>query len=186
VKVTERKIKGLFDVELDVLKDERGSLFKPFDTKLFQNAGFDLEWKQVILSHTKYRNTLRGLYVQASPYTEGKLVAPVRGRMWWVAIDVRKDSKTFGQWEASIICPELNTCFLIAPGFAHGCISLTDDADVLLLADNEHNHEQGIGIAWNDAELDISWPLLEKPPVVSDEHKGYQSFAHFKNIVVEV
>ncbi len=180
MKFTERKIKGLYDIQLEIFVDKRGSLLKPFNVGPFRDAGFEPVWDQIIISHTKHSNTIRGLYVQSAPFTEGKLVAPVKGRMWWVAVDVRRDSPTFGQWDASVICPERNTCFLIAPGFAHGCYSLTDDADVLLMADNEHSQEHGIGIAWDDAELGVTWPLLGPNPIISDAHSGNKSFADFK------
>lgn len=179
----ERKIPGLYDVQLDIFVDERGSLLKPFNAEPFKVAGFEPVWKQTIISHTKYRNTVRGLYVQTAPYTEGKLVSPMRGRMWWVAVDVRKNSPTFGRWDASTICPERNTCLFIAPGFAHGCYSLTDDADVLLLADNEHSQEHGVGIAWDDPELAVNWPLLGGAPVISEAHKANKSFANFKSAI---
>ncbi len=180
---TERKIPGLYDVQLDIFVDERGSLLKPFNAEPFKVSGFEPIWKQAIISHTKNKNTVRGLYVQTVPYTEGKLVSPIQGRMWWVAVDVRKDSPTFGQWDASTICPERNTCLFIAPGFAHGCYSLTDNADVLLMADNDHSPNHGVGIAWDDPEIGVEWPLLNPNPIISAMHKDYNSFATFKSSI---
>jgi dTDP-4-dehydrorhamnose 3,5-epimerase len=174
-----RGLKGLFDVVVPRLPDSRGVLHKPYESTGFARAhGIDVKWEQVIYSHTAKANTLRGLYVQPAPHTEGKMVTCLRGRMWWVAVDLRRGSPTFGRWEGSDLSP--GDAIMIERGFAHGCLCLEDDTDLLLMADNVHAHDQGLGIAWRDPDLAVGWPLLHPDPLVSDAHSAYRPFAEFK------
>jgi len=173
-----RRLNGLFDVIAPRLADTRGFLHKPFEAV---GGTGEPRWDQVIHSHTDRGNTVRGLYVQPPPFTEGKLVACLRGEMWWVVVDLRAGSATFTQWEGSHLRP--GDALLIARGFAHGCLSLTDDVDLLLLADNVHAQTQYAGIAWNDPELAIKWPLLDPNPTLSEAHAAYPTFASFRRSI---
>jgi dTDP-4-dehydrorhamnose 3,5-epimerase len=173
-----RSLPGLFDVIVPRLSDHRGFLYKPYEITDFDRLGHSARWDQVIHSHTDKPNTVRGLYVQPPPFTEGKLVACLRGTMWWVVVDLRAGSPTFGKWEGSLLKP--GDAILIARGFAHGCLSLTDDVDLMLLADNVHARAEYVGIRWNDPELAIAWPLLGPNPIISDAHAAYRPFAEFK------
>lgn len=179
MELRKRRLNGLYDVVVARLPDTRGVLHKPYESTGFAAArGADIKWEQVIYSHTAKANTLRGIYIQPDPHTEGKMVTCLRGRMWWLAVDLRRGSPTFGQWEGSDLSP--GDAILIDRGFAHGCVSLADDTDLLLMADNVHAHDKGIGIAWNDPELAVAWPLLDPNPLVSDAHAAYRPFAEFK------
>lgn len=178
MQIKPRRLAGLFDVVVPTLPDHRGFLYKPYESTGFRAAGFDPRWDQIIHSHTHKANTVRGLYIQPAPYTEGKMVACLRGEMWWVVVDLRAGSATFGQWEGTSLKP--GEAILIARGFAHGCLSLTDDVDLMLLADNVHAHADGIGIQWNDAELAVGWPLLGADPIISEAHAAYRPFVEFK------
>lgn len=173
-----RKLKGFFDVVAPHLPDDRGALFKIFDRDGFEKLGLRPRWDQVIYSSTKKANTIRGLYIQPMPFTEGKMVACLRGEMWWSVVDLRSGSPTFGAWEGAHLKP--NSAVLIERGFAHGCLSLTNDVDLLLLADNVHAHAEGIGIRWDDSDLAVGWPLLAPNPTISAAHAAYPSFAKFK------
>ncbi|MDX1429061.1 MAG: dTDP-4-dehydrorhamnose 3,5-epimerase family protein [Rhodothermales bacterium] len=176
----ERELPGLYSVIFDTVRDHRGFLAKPFEAGPFESEGFSIGWRQVIHSHTAVKNTLRGLYVQRAPFQEGKLVTSIRGKMYWVVVDVRKDSPTFGRWESTILSGDDGQALWIERGFAHGCLSLSDHVDLLLLADNEHSDEHSVGIAWNDSELGIDWPLSGSAPVISEAHAGNPSFPEFK------
>jgi len=175
-----RKLNGVFEVIYKTIPDERGFLAKLFDERSYAEAGIIRPWKQILHSHTTRVNTVRGLYVQREPYTEGKLIVPYRGSFFWVAIDLRKGSQTFGQWDGMALSAESGVALYIERGFAHGFLSLSDNVDALLAADNSHSDEHGAGIAWNDPELAIQWPLLYPDPVISAAHARYPSFAEFR------
>jgi dTDP-4-dehydrorhamnose 3,5-epimerase len=177
MKLRQRRLPGLFDVVAPRLADHRGFLFKPYEIIEFREAGIETVWEQIIHSHTSRSNTVRGLYVQPPPFTEGKLVACLRGEMWWVVVDLRAGSATFAEWEG-VHLREGDT-ILIARGFAHGCLSLSDDVDLLLLADNVHAQADYVGIVWNDPDLAIDWPLLRPDPIISEAHAAYPPFKEF-------
>jgi dTDP-4-dehydrorhamnose 3,5-epimerase len=177
IELRQRRLPGLFDVIAPCLSDDRGFLFKPYEIADFRAAGFDVAWEQVIHSHTARGNTVRGLYVQPPPFTEGKLVACLRGAMWWVAVDLRAGSATFAAWAG--VSLRQGESILIARGFAHGCLSLSDDVDLLLLADNIHAEASYAGVAWNDPDLAIDWPLLQPDPIISEAHAAYPPFKDF-------
>jgi dTDP-4-dehydrorhamnose 3,5-epimerase len=181
MEIRKRRLPGLFDVVVPRLFDHRGFLHKPYQSTDFEAAGVPRQWNQVIYSHTDKANTVRGLYIQPKPFTEGKMVACLRGRMWWVVVDLCRGSPTFGQWEGSDLQP--GDAIMIERGYAHGCLSLSDDADLLLMADNVHAHAEGIGIRWDDPELGVQWPLLGPDPIISEAHAAYGSFASFKTNV---
>lgn len=178
MQLRQRRLQGLFDVMAAYLPDERGALFKIYDKTSFGESGSPPRWDQIIYSHTKKANTIRGLYVQPAPFTEGKMVSCLRGETWWVVVDLRAASQTYGAWEGVHMTP--GSAILIERGFAHGCLSLTDDVDLMLLADNIHAHAEGIGIRWNDPDLAIAWPLQGQAPIISEAHAAYRSFANFK------
>jgi len=175
-----RTIDGVFDVIDDAFADERGFQTKPYEAEAFAARGFDWRWKQVIHNFTHRANTVRGLYVQRRPFTEGKLVACVQGAFFWVVVDLRRDSPTFGRWDGVRLEPAEGHALLIAPGFAHGCVSLCDEAALLLLADNIHAPDHGVAIAWNDPELGIEWPITVSKPIISAAHAGALSFKSFR------
>jgi dTDP-4-dehydrorhamnose 3,5-epimerase len=173
------RLDGLYDLVAPRLSDSRGYMQKPYDSRGFASAyGTDKVWRQIIVSHTAKVGTLRGLYVQRAPHTEGKAVVCLRGRMWWVVVDLRRASPTFGMWEGSDLAPGQG--IFIEPGFAHGCIALADDTDLLLMADNDHSDTSGIGLLWNDPELAIDWPLPSGAPTLSAAHAAGLSFSDFK------
>ncbi len=173
-------LKGVWEIRTDVFTDDRGGLFKPFDASAFADFHWQPEWRQVIHSRTARKNTVRGIYVQLAPYTEGKLVTCLRGRMFWVVVDLRRGSPAFGEWEGTVLEGTDGRSLLIEPGFGHACLSLTDDVDLLLLADNAHAPEKSVGIHWADPEIGIDWPF-EGNPVISDAHAAYPSFAEFRS-----
>lgn len=179
MKFVERKLKGLYEVHYEPYVDHRGSLTKPFNKQDFKDAGLEVDLCQVMHSYTEHRNTVRGMYIQTDPCMEGKVVAPLRGKTFWVAVDVRKGSDTFGEWDAMVLSPEAHKAFLITPGFAHGCLSLTDDVSLLLMADNHHAPDNGFAFAWDDPDVGIRWPLLSHPPIFSEMSGTDPSFANF-------
>ena len=177
--VTQLKLEGLWQIDSPDFTDDRGGLAKPFDEASFKEAGLPIwEWKQVIHSRTAKKGTVRGLYVQSQPFTEGKLVTCLQGRMFWVVVDLRRESATLGQWYGQDLEGGSGTSLLISPGFGHGCMSLSDDVDLLLMADKNHSAQHGIGILWNDPKISIDWSQTVTPKI-SDAHAAYFSFHDF-------
>lgn len=171
----------VLSVRVPHLMDGRGALTKIFFEGAFGAAGIDMVPRQILHSLTERPWTLRGLHAQQRPHSEGKIIVSLSGRMFWVLVDLRGGSASFGRWAGfDLHADESGASLLQVPaGFAHGCLSLTDHVSLLILADRDHAPGQGIGIAWNDPSLAIDWPLSGHQPFLSDEHASYGSFARF-------
>ena len=157
IDISKRKLDGLFTVDFSAFRDNRGFLFKYFTPQHFSCIRDDISWRQVIIQQTKHKNT-------------------IQGKMFWVCVDLRKGSPTFGQWESMILDADQPRGLYAERGFAHGCCSLEDDSELLILADNDF--AQGLGIHYQDPELNIEWPFTEAP-IISDAHQDLGSFADF-------
>ena len=160
--------------------DERGVL-----TRVIADGGFALPAfadapRQVLHSGTTRRGTLRGLHAQAAPYSEAKVLVAITGRMFWVVVDLRKASATFGGWHGYELSPEVENALYVPSGFAHGCLSLTDDVNLLILADKDYSPAHGLGIAWDDPEIAIDWPHDGMKLLISAEHAAFAPFAAFR------
>ena len=180
MKIIERKLKGIFEITPYPHIDERGYMVRLFDDKIFKNAGLNTKWVQESRSHTKKKYTIRGLHVSLPPSLEGKTITAIRGKVLWVVLDVRKNSKTFGQWDSIILSEELNNTLYAQRGFAHGCLSLSDNCDLLLRADNYFSDKRATGIVWNDKDLNINWKLNGIDPIISERDNQHQTFSKFK------
>ena len=180
MEIRNKKIDGLAEITLHKFEDERGFSARIFDDRDFQKFGFPTKWTEITRQYSKKKNILRGLYVQPDPYSEGKLLCATKGEVLWVSVDTRKGSKTFGQWDSTVLSSERKNLLLAARGFAHGCNSLTDDAEILILSDSYFAAEHGAGILWNDTDLNVDWKLNGATPFVSEAHKKYPSFKAFK------
>jgi dTDP-4-dehydrorhamnose 3,5-epimerase len=180
LKLSARRLAGVFDVATDAFEDERGFIARAFDADLFQAQGIAVRWIQHNASYTTKRATLRGLHVQLAPFSETKLIWPMAGRMCWVTVDLRQDSPSFGRWEATTLDARVQKGLFVHAGFGHGCVSLSDEVALSILSDNRYSHAHGVGIRWDDPELAIDWPLEGRKPLVSAAHAAYPSFREFK------
>lgn len=170
-------IDGLLLVELVVHGDARGFFVERFQVERFRDAGLPIQYVQD--NHSRSApGVLRGLHFQHTP-AQGKLVGVLRGRIWDVAVDIRPDSLTFGQ-SVGVELSDMNGKLLwIPPGFAHGfCVLGDEPADVLYKVDALYNPKGEAGIAWNDPELAVPWPISE--PLVSARDTQLQSFAEYR------
>lgn len=159
IKVTPCEIEGLYVIEPTVFADERGYFMETYNQKDMEEAGLHLNFVQDNQSMST-KGVLRGLHFQKQ-YPQGKLVRVVRGAVYDVAVDLRKDSKTFGKWFGVELSAENKKQFYIPEGFAHGFLVLTDEAEFCYkCTDFYHANDEG-GIAWNDEELGIQWPIKE-------------------------
>ena len=167
MKVTPTSIPDLLVIEPKVFGDERGYFFESFNARAFAEAtGLDVSFVQD--NHSKSaKNVLRGLHYQLSPKAQGKLVRVVQGEVCDVAVDLRKGSKTFGQWVGEILSAENRKQFWIPPGFAHGFLTLSETAEFLYKTTDYYSPEHERCIRWDDPEIGIDWPLSAGAPILA-------------------
>lgn len=114
---------------------------------------------------------VRGLHYQLSPHAQGKLVTVIKGKIWDVAVDVRKDSISFGKWEGIELSEENNLSFYIPPGFAHGFVALSDNVHFFYKCTNEYDLLSEYGIRWDDPDLNIDWKVAN--PLLSERDRKW-------------
>lgn len=170
MKVQETKISGALIVDPSVFGDERGFFLESFNERAMRNIGIDAHFVQDNHSRSQ-RNVLRGLHYQLSQ-TQGKLVRVVRGKVFDVAVDLRRDSATFGKWEGVELSEENKRLFWLPPGLAHGFLVLSDSADFLYKATDYYAPASERTILWNDHELGIEWPLVDEPILSTKDAAG--------------
>ncbi len=159
---------GLVLIEPEVHGDERGFLLETFRSDAWSELGIDLEFVQENHSRSTRRRTLRGLHFQTDP-GQAKLVRCLRGGIWDVAVDLRRDSPTFGRWEGHELDDELHRQLLVPIGFAHGFCVLSEVADVAYKLSSVYAPETECAIAWDDPEIGIEWPVSE--PLLSERDR---------------
>ena len=170
MKATPLKIPDVFLIQPRVFGDERGYFYESFNQSEF-NSAVGREVKFVQDNHSKsQKNVLRGLHYQLAPKAQGKLVRVVQGEVFDVAVDIRKNSPSFGQWVSAILSAE-NKCQLWIPeGFAHGFITLSETAEFLYKTTEYYAPEYERSIVWNDKQIKIEWPVNCKP-ILSEKDK---------------
>src|ERR1035437_412825 len=161
MKVEITAIPGVLIVEPAVFGDERGFFLESFNEREMRKIGIDAHFVQDNHSRSQ-RNVLRGLHYQISQ-PQGKLVRVVTGRVFDVAVDVRRDSPAFGKWVGVELSAENKRMFWLPAGMAHGFVVLSDSADVLYKATEYYAPKFERTILWNDTELGIEWPLTGQP-----------------------
>ncbi len=148
--------------------DERGYFLENYKESEFLASGIDAKFVQDNFSHSIY-GVLRGLHYQTELKQQAKLVSVISGEIFDVAVDIRKDSTTFGKWTSEILSEKNHKMLYIPEGFAHGFCTLSDTANVLYKVTNEYSPENEQGIIWNDSDIAISWPIQN--PIVSKKDK---------------
>lgn len=172
-------LEGCFIIEPNVLNDERGYFFESFHQKKFQElTGVKTQFVQDNQSLSQ-RGVLRGLHFQTGEFTQSKLVKVIKGSVLDVAVDLRKDSSTFGK-HFSILLSEKNKLQLFIPrGFAHGFVVLENDTIFSYKCDNYYNKSAEGGVMYNDPDLDIDWMLEEDEIILSEKDKRLSYFKDF-------
>ena len=167
MKATPTKIPDVFVIEPRVFGDERGFFFESFNEKAFNEAtGNKLPFVQD--NHSKsVKGVLRGLHYQLPPKAQGKLVRVVQGEVFDVAVDIRKESPTYGQWVAEILSAENKKQLWIPSGFAHGFLTLSDTAEFLYKTTDYWSPAHERAIIWDDVTLNIAWPLTGMQPMLA-------------------
>jgi len=176
------ELEGLKIVRPFVAHDERGFLMKTFERILFEQHGIELDNGEDIVSFS-HKGVLRGIHFQTE-YPQNKLVRVVNGEVWDVAVDLRKNSPTYGKWKGFYLSGENGVSLYIPKGFGHGFLALTDNVILLYKIGEVYHPDNDSGIRWNDPRLAIEWPIDEvKQLIVSEKDGNLQSFVDFQNNV---
>lgn len=170
----ETKLKGAFIIEPERLEDERGFFARTFCQKEFKKYGLNFSIVQCNISFNKKKGTLRGMHYQVAPHEEAKIVSCIRGAIYDVIIDLRKDSPTYCKWFAVKLTVENYKMFYIPKGFAHGFQTLEDDTMVFYQMSEFYHPECAQGARWNDPAFGIEWPVSVK--IISEKDLGYKDF----------
>jgi len=171
------QIPDLLIIKPAVFQDERGYFFESYNKEKFLSQGIDQNFVQDNESKSM-KGVLRGLHFQKPPYTQGKLVRVMKGAVLDVAVDLRKNSPSYGKWASIELTEDNKFMYWIPPGFAHGFITLEDNTVFFYKCTNVYNKNSEGSILWNDPTLNIEWGGLESP-ILSDKDKEAPLFADF-------
>ena len=162
--------------EPKVFGDERGFFFESFSHKFFEEAtGLKREFVQD--NHSKsQKGVLRGLHYQLPPMAQGKLVRVTNGKVFDVAVDIRKSSSTFGKWVGVVLSAENKRQLWVPEGFAHGFLTLSDTAEFLYKTTNYYAPGSEGSIIWNDSTIGIDWPILDAEIQLATKDANAKSF----------
>lgn len=180
MKFIETEIKDLLIVEPQVWKDNRGYFFESYNQKHFKDAGINAEFLQDNQSLSQ-KGALRGLHGQADPFAQGKLVRVIQGRVLDVAVDIRKNSPTYGQHVDIELSGENQLMFWVAPGFLHGFLTLEDNTIFTYKVTNLYDKASEIGVLWNDPDLNINWGMDQNEIILSEKDTLLPSFKDFNS-----
>lgn len=178
MKVVNTKLKDCLIIEPDIYEDDRGFFLETFEIEKYKkDAGIDLPFVQDNYSRSK-KGVLRGLHFQNN-HPQGKLVRVVRGSVFDVAVDLRINSPTYGEWESIELSENNKKQFWIPPNFAHGFLVTSDIADFEYKCTNSyHPNDEGC-IIWNDSNLNITWPTID--PILSTKDMNGKKFKEINN-----
>jgi len=164
MEIYKTKFNGLLIIQPKVFEDTRGHFFEWFREDILKSYGVDLKFVQDNEAKSQ-KHVLRGLHFQNPPFAQGKLVRVVSGAVLDIAVDIRKNSETYGEWFSRELSEKNKTMIWIPPGFAHGYLTLEADTIFQYKCTGYYNKDSEGSIRWNDPDLNINWDIDE--PVVS-------------------
>lgn len=170
--IIETNISDLLIIEPKVFGDHRGWFMETYSEALFLKNGLDLKFVQDNQSYSSTRGTLRGLHYQLNPKAQTKLVRCTKGAIFDVAVDLRKDSSSFGKWFGIELTAENKRQLMVPKGFAHAFLTLTDNVEVQYKVDELYSPENDRSIIWNDPTVRIDWPTNIKPILSEKDQKA--------------
>ncbi|ETT65504.1 dTDP-4-dehydrorhamnose 3,5-epimerase [Paenibacillus odorifer] len=171
----ETNLKGVFEIDIQPIEDERGFFARTWCVNEFEKHGINSKFVQCNISFNKKKGTLRGMHYQSAPYGEMKLIRCIKGSIYDVIIDLRPDSLTYKNW-CSVFLSENNRKMLYIPeGFAHGFQTLEDNTEVFYQMGEFYHPESARGIRWNDPTIGIEWPINDL--IISEKDKTYPNFS---------
>lgn len=168
MKIESTPFEGLLILTPRIFADERGYFFESYNAHTFKQNGLDFDWVQDNQSSSTY-GVIRGLHFQKPPHAQTKLIRVLQGEILDVVVDLRHDSKTFGQTYSIVLSSENQLQLLIPKGFAHGFVVLSERADVMYKCDQLYNKESESGILFNDPKLNIDWKVDANKMIVSSK-----------------
>lgn len=178
MEIIKTKIKDLLIIKPDVFIDERGYFFESYNKEKFIDAGININFVQDNESKSQ-KGVLRGLHFQNPPYAQGKLVRVMKGAVLDVAVDLRKDSPSYGVWDSIKLTESNKMMYWIPPGLAHGFLTLEDETVFFYKCTNVYNKASEGSIRWNDPDLAIDWG--KSKPVLSGKDKIAPFLKDFKS-----
>ncbi len=170
------EIEDVYLIKARAFGDDRGYFSETYKRSDFKSMGINVDFKQDNQSFS-VKGTLRGLHFQKSPYSQGKLVRVVKGKIFDVGVDLRQNSQTYGKYVSAILSDENMQMLWIPEGFAHGFQAL-EDSIVLYKTTSEYNKESEGGVIWNDPDINVKWP--EKPTELSEKDKLWPRLSDLK------
>lgn len=179
---TETKLKGCFIIEPKIISDERGYFMESFNQNVFENGiGKKINFVQDNQSFSS-RGVLRGLHYQTGDFAQAKLVRVLQGEVLDVAVDLRPNSTTFGQYETILLSAENQKQFFIPRGFAHGFLVLSETATFFYKCDNFYNKESEGGLFFNDETINIDWNFPYDELLISEKDKNLPNIQNAKKV----
>lgn len=178
MKIEEKSIKGLFEITLDPIEDHRGFFMRTYDEKLFAKFGLNKKWVQENHSLSRKKGVVRGFHFQHPPFVETKLIRVVRGKILFIILDLRKDSKTFGKWIDVTVSAKKKNMIYIPKGCVPCMCTLTANCEILYKMDKYFSPKHYDNLYWNDPDLKIKWPF-KNPVDISEKDAKAQSFKEF-------
>jgi len=166
------EIRDVILIKPKIFEDERGFFMETYKKEDFERAGIKGEFVQDNYSKSK-RGVLRGLHFQKEPYAQAKIVRCIRGEIYDVAVDLRRDSQTFGRYVGVNLSEENKYQLYVPKGFAHGFLVLSENAEVFYKVDNVYAPDYEGGLIWNDPEVNVKWP--NDNPVLSQKDKSWST-----------
>ena len=172
-----QKIEDVILITPKTFEDERGFFMETYKKTDFEANGIIGEFSQE--NHSKStKGVLRGLHFQKEPYAQAKLIRCIKGKIYDVAVDIRKNSKTFGKYIKVELSENNKKMLFIPKGFAHGFVTLSNEAEIVYKAQGEYNPNADCGIIWNDEDINIDWGI-DFNPILSQKDKNHP---HLRNI----
>lgn len=171
---TEVKLKGAYIIDLDLIEDSRGFFSRCWCKESFASMGLLNNIAQCNISYNHKKGTLRGMHYQKAPYEETKLVRCIRGAIYDVIIDLRKESKTYKQWFGIELTSENRKALYIPKGFAHGYLTLEDKSEIMYQVTEFYHPEAESAVAWNDPTFSIEWPMIVEDMIISEKDRKYK------------
>lgn len=162
--------------------DHRGFFSETFNRKRLADAGIDLDFVQDNHSLSGQRGVVRGLHFQIPPFAQDKLVRVVKGRIYDVAVDIRRSSPTYGRHVGVELSAENWKQLFVPAGFAHGFVTLDPDTEVIYKVTNYYAPAHDRGLIWNDPDLRIDWPITPAEAILSDKDKVLPRFADLNSV----
>jgi len=177
MEIVETDIKDLVIIKPKVFEDDRGYFFESYNKIQFLEKGIDVNFVQDNESRSM-KNVLRGLHFQKPPFTQGKLVRVMRGSVLDVAVDLRRNSPTYGKWASIVLSDKNKWMYWVPAGFAHGFMTLENNTVFFYKCTNIYNKQSEGSLLWNDPDLNIDWGK-NISPILSDKDKISPRFKDF-------